>query len=84
MCKVLDWSNEPLYFCSKCCIKTVQMCLIDLLIHFKFINVHFPQKNSMVFFHCIATVNWTVQLALYSLQLAPSFSILFLLNCIVG
>ena len=52
MCKVLDWSNEPLYFCSNCCIKTAQMCLIGLLITFQVHNCALSSNNSMVFFHC--------------------------------
>ena len=52
MCKVLDWSNEPLLFCYKCCIKTAQMCLICLLITFHVQNYALSSNNSMAFFHC--------------------------------
>ena len=52
MCNVLDWSNESLYFCSKCCIKTAQMCRICLLITFRVQNCALSSNNSMVFFHC--------------------------------
>ena len=44
MCKVLDWFNEPLYFC---CITTAQMCLICLLITFLFQNCALSFNNSM-------------------------------------
>ena len=52
MCKVLDWFNEPLHFCSKCCIKTAQICLICTLITFYVKNCALSSNNSMVLFHC--------------------------------
>ena len=51
MCKVLDWSNEPLHYCSKCCIKT-QMFLIPLLINVQVHKCALSSNNSMVLFHC--------------------------------
>ena len=39
MCKVLHWSNESLHICSKCCIKTAQMCMIGLLINVSFLPI---------------------------------------------
>jgi hypothetical protein len=50
--KFFDWSNEPLHSCSKCCIKTAQMCPICLLITSQVQNCALSWNNSMVFFHC--------------------------------
>ena len=52
MYKVLDWSNEPLHYCSKCYIKSAQMCLIGFLIHFQVHDCALSSNNSMVLFHC--------------------------------
>jgi hypothetical protein len=62
MCKVLDWSNKPLHYCSKCCIKSAQMCLIGLLIHFQVQNCALSSKNNMVFFHCYCKLYSAVRL----------------------
>ena len=52
MCNVLGWSSEPLHFCSKCCIKTAQICQFGLFIHFQVHNCAFSSKNSMALFDC--------------------------------
>ena len=65
MCKVLDWSNEPLQLCSTFCIKTAQMCRIGISITFQVHNCALSSNSSMVLFHCNSyckldsAVRWT-------------------------
>ena len=77
---------QPLHFCSKCCIKTAQMCLIGLLIHFQVHNCALSSNNSMVLVHCNSyckldsAVRWTRSLAFcpYQICLCPGKSSCYL------